>query len=151
MKQPPTRPRPPIHAPAWVPALLFLLVLLLVGVGRAQRPARVPSSTTTTTQSTGRQVWAAEEEGEEEEGGGVATRTPYTCPQDLCKITQLVEGVIGVTQVKVACHDHLRITSLRDIWPHCLPATTRDLDLSGSGLTRLPAGILSHLPALEKL
>ncbi|KAK4298238.1 hypothetical protein Pmani_029421 [Petrolisthes manimaculis] len=77
------------------------------------------------------------------------------CPEDLCKQTLLTEGPGGVLAaappVKVVCHDHLRITSLTDVFPHCLPTNTRVLDLSSSGITRIPSGILSHLPGLDKL
>ncbi|XP_053646740.2 adhesion G protein-coupled receptor A3 isoform X2 [Cherax quadricarinatus] len=185
-----TRPRPPTNTSVWVPALLILLLVgggradnpsstahastTTLGGGRAENPANTAHAPTTTlggrvetpstsahaptTLNTGRQdKWAVleeeEEEEEEEEGGGMrgVSGPPYTCPEDLCKITQLVEGVATPPHLRVSCHDHLRITSLTDIWPHCLPPTTTDLDLSGSGLTGLPAGILSHLPALEKL
>ncbi|XP_045106048.1 adhesion G protein-coupled receptor A3-like isoform X1 [Portunus trituberculatus] len=87
----------------------------------------------------------------------LTTSTPQTltCPEDLCKVTGMTENAGEVLSaappLKVACHDPLQITSLTDIWPHCLTPATRLLDLSDCGLTHLTPRVLSHLPNLEKL
>lgn len=106
------------------------------GAGAAFTPTNTSPSTTSTTPS-----------------------TVAPCPEDLCKHSELKEsavegpppgGVLG-PPIKVSCHDDLRITHVNDVFACPLPARTIHLDLSGSGLTRLPNGAFSHLPYLEKL
>ncbi|XP_050729504.1 adhesion G protein-coupled receptor A3-like [Eriocheir sinensis] len=100
------------------------------GIREPNAPTYTPANPTSTTPST-------------------AVPRVLSCPEVLCKITQ-VTGNAG-EGLKVSCHDHLHITSLSDIWPHCLSPATKHLDLSESGLTRLSPHVLSHLPNLEKL
>ncbi|XP_066947447.1 adhesion G protein-coupled receptor A3 [Macrobrachium rosenbergii] len=76
--------------------------------------------------------------------------------EDLCGHEETAsESAIRGTEplsLKVWCRNHhLRITSLFDVFPQCIPNNTKILDLSGNGITRLPAGVLSHLHILEKL
>ncbi|XP_071517121.1 uncharacterized protein [Panulirus ornatus] len=177
MKRTPSCPWPSPTTCLALPLLLLLLVVVAAdGAGGAENSAAAasPTTTITTTAATATATSSSSGGGRHEEWaaveGEVDVTTPQdTCPEDLCKVTQLTDGGGGVlaaeplagavdlsgrasdVRVKVVCHDHLRITSLKDIWPHCLPPSTRILDVSASGLTRIPAGVLSHLPRLEKL
>nr|XP_027217010.1 uncharacterized protein LOC113809582 [Penaeus vannamei] len=76
-------------------------------------------------------AWAdnAATHGRSEDWTEEAEPTEPADPCPMCDITQLPEDSVSARDppVKVVCHDQLLITSFQDIWPHCLPPTTKQL------------------------
>ncbi|CAL4060434.1 unnamed protein product [Meganyctiphanes norvegica] len=164
-------PSSPSHGPTPRQLLLLLLFLVLNHVKQCHSQQGGLQDDQDSTMAPDPATLSNTDSNRSHGGGGAAhtpsftspsTTTPSTvppCPEDLCKHSELKESVVegpppgGVLgpPIKVSCHNDLRITHVNDVFACPMPPRTIHLDLSESGLTRLPAGAFSHLPYLEKL